>query len=150
MTIFFDLVNFCFTPVGFLTAVVIVFTYYVVKRILHPDKLRNIPGPMGLPIVGYFPFLGRKMHLTLTDLWKIYGDVYKLEIGSRRMVVINGQKALRQALLNKNDFGGRPDYCSYQMASKDSLVGLNDYTPQYSKTSVATQFLTVCCRIVAF
>ena len=72
------------------------------------------PGPWGLPIVGYMPFLGRQMYKGLTDLSKRYGDVFQVRIGTRKIVVVNGQRAIREALLQKNtDFAGRPDFFSY-------------------------------------
>ena len=57
------------------------------------------PGPWGLPIVGYLPFLGMKMNLTFSKLAKRYGDVFQLRIGSRKIVVISGQKSIRKALV---------------------------------------------------
>ncbi|KAG6579437.1 Ferruginol synthase, partial [Cucurbita argyrosperma subsp. sororia] len=36
------------------------------------------PGPRGLPLVGYLPFLLRNVHRTFADLAEIYGPVFKL------------------------------------------------------------------------
>lgn len=62
------------------------------------NRIPNIPGPWGVPIFGYLPFLGIKMNLTLTNLSKKYGPVYQLQMGSRRFVIVNGQKAVREGL----------------------------------------------------
>ena len=87
------------------------------------------PGPWGLPVVGYLPFLGRKLHIGLTKLWRKYGDVYQVRIGTRKIVVINGQRAIREALLNKAiDFAGRPDFFSYTMVPN---FGFCTYSQQY-------------------
>ena len=53
------------------------------------------PGPWGLPVFGYLPFLGRKMNLTINQLAKKYGDVFQFRLGSRKVVVTSGQKTLR-------------------------------------------------------
>lgn len=45
----------------------------------------------------------------MSQLRKSYGNVYSLFIGSRPAVVINGVKAMKEALMNNaNDFAGRP------------------------------------------
>jgi cytochrome P450 len=83
------------------------------------------PGPWGLPIVGYLPFLGMKMNVTLTDLSKKYGDVYQLRMGTRKVVVVNGQRAVREGLLKRQtDLAGRPDFFTYTAAPS---FGFNTY-----------------------
>ena len=90
---------------------------------------KQLPGPWGLPIVGYIPFLGRKMNKTITALAKRYGDVFQLPIGTRKVVVISGQRAIREALLNKaTEFAGRPNFYSYTLLPN---FGLSDYSPAY-------------------
>ena len=100
----------------------------------HPTR-KEPPGPWGLPLLGYLPFVGRKMHLKLTDLAKRYGDVYQIRLGSRKIIVVNGQRAIKNALVGKNDFAGRPDFYSYRTFSKSSgegnLGGFETYSPEY-------------------
>ncbi|KAL1236539.1 Cytochrome P450 1A2 [Trichinella spiralis] len=85
------------------------------------------PGPFGLPIVGYMPWLGSKMNLTLTRLWEQYGDVYSIRVGSRQLVVVNGQRAIRGALATNDHFAGRPDFFTFRLVS-----GFDDFSPAYS------------------
>ncbi|KAL1283433.1 Cytochrome P450 1A1 [Trichinella pseudospiralis] len=85
------------------------------------------PGPFGLPIVGYMPWLGSKMNLTLTKLWEQYGDVYSIRVGSRKLVVVNGQRAIRGALATDDNFAGRPDFFTFRLVS-----GFDDFSPAYS------------------
>ncbi|KAF5771976.1 putative cytochrome P450 [Helianthus annuus] len=47
------------------------------------------PGPKGLPIVGYFPFLGPNLHHEFTKLANRYGPIFKLYLGSKLHVVVN-------------------------------------------------------------
>ncbi|KRZ18551.1 C-terminal-binding protein, partial [Trichinella pseudospiralis] len=86
------------------------------------------PGPFGLPIVGYMPWLGSKMNLTLTKLWEQYGDVYSIRVGSRKLVVVNGQRAIRGALATDDNFAGRPDFFTFRLVS-----GFDDFSPAYKR-----------------
>lgn len=46
-------------------------------------------------------------HVIFSQLRKIHGNVYSLYIGSKPAVVINGYKAMKEALMS-NEFAGRP------------------------------------------
>ena len=98
---------------------------------------KSLPGPWGLPIIGYIPFLGRKMNKTITTLAKRYGDVFQMSVGTRKIVVVSGQRAIREALLKKGtDFAGRPDFYSYGNMPN---FGLQDYSPAYRAHKQLTQ-----------
>ncbi|XP_064382545.1 cytochrome P450 1A1-like [Halichondria panicea] len=87
------------------------------------------PGPWGLPVLGYLPFLGQKRNLTFSNLSKKYGEIFQLKIGSRKVVVISGEKAIREALLDRGTtFAGRPDFYSY---AKNDTFAFYDFTPKY-------------------
>ncbi|XP_024986498.1 geraniol 8-hydroxylase-like [Cynara cardunculus var. scolymus] len=47
------------------------------------------PGPSGLPVVGYFPFLGPSLHLELHKLVHRYGPIFKFYLGSNLHIVVN-------------------------------------------------------------
>ncbi|XP_006821776.1 cytochrome P450 2U1-like [Saccoglossus kowalevskii] len=76
----------------------------------RPNKFP--PGPYGWPLVGSLPSLSRdKPYKVLTKLSKQYDDVFSIKIGQRLAVVLNGQNALREALVRKADyFSGRPTF----------------------------------------
>ncbi|KAK9277239.1 hypothetical protein L1049_006778 [Liquidambar formosana] len=64
-------------------------------------KSRNLsaplpPGPRGLPIVGYLPFLGSDIHRTFTQLARVYGPIYKLWLGNKLCVVLNSPSLVRE------------------------------------------------------
>lgn len=39
---------------------------------------KALPGPTGLPVVGYIPFMTNKPYVKLTQLAKTYGPIYRL------------------------------------------------------------------------
>ncbi|KAH6818085.1 hypothetical protein C2S51_001688 [Perilla frutescens var. frutescens] len=60
------------------------------------------PGPRGLPIVGYLPFMGSDMLRKLTDLYHKYGPIYKLRLGSKLAVVITSPSLVKQVLRDQD------------------------------------------------
>lgn len=76
---------------------------------VSPTKtLKLPPGPMGLPFLGYLPFVSNEIHLTLTSLSERYGPIYQIFLGGIRVVVLNDASLVRQAF-KQPVFSGRPD-----------------------------------------
>lgn len=82
------------------------------RRRRHSDtsiaQLSLPPGPMGLPFLGYLPFVGNEIHLTLTSLSERYGPIYQIFLGGIRVVVLNDAALVRQAF-KQAVFSGRPE-----------------------------------------
>ncbi|KAK8774876.1 hypothetical protein V5799_010591, partial [Amblyomma americanum] len=78
------------------------------RRFLAGGGLPLPPGPWGLPLVGFLPFLGRDFNRTLQALARTYGPIYQIFLGSKRVVVISDPKLVRQAF-SQAAFSGRPD-----------------------------------------
>ncbi|UYV83344.1 Cyp18a1 [Cordylochernes scorpioides] len=55
------------------------------------------PGPWGLPVLGYLPFLGRSPLAAFNKLFHRYGDVVGLQMGSRYVVLLGSYKVVREA-----------------------------------------------------
>ncbi|XP_039260151.2 cytochrome P450 2U1-like isoform X1 [Styela clava] len=67
---------------------------------LRKHKKKNLPpGPTGLPIIGYMPFLNKNPALTYTELAKDYGHVFSVQIGTEYCVVLNSRDAIHEALI---------------------------------------------------
>ena len=102
-----------------------VFTWLLWKCLKGSRCKRNEPpGPLGLPIMGYLPFLDfKRPNLTFLELAKRYGDVFQLRMGSTKVVVVNGQRAVRQ-LYKSTDFLGRPDWATHRIftATQDNFL----------------------------
>ncbi|MFS7924120.1 putative cytochrome P450 [Helianthus anomalus] len=67
------------------------------------------PGPSGLPIVGYLPFLGSNLHERFTEMAHKYGPIFSLRLGSKLHVVVNSMdlvkvvaRDLDQTFVNRN------------------------------------------------
>ncbi|XP_060115858.1 cytochrome P450 1A5-like [Heteronotia binoei] len=95
-----------------LAAVVFCFILMTVKssgkRI--PRGLRELPGPAGYPLIGSVLEMGKNPHLSLTQMSEKYGDVMKIRIGTRPVLVLSGLETIKQALVKQGgDFMGRPD-----------------------------------------
>lgn len=71
------------------------------------DKRKTLPGPYGLPIVGYIPFMGSQPYVTFQELAKRYGPVYTIQLGSRNVIVLDDFHSTKDAFI-QDAFMGRP------------------------------------------
>lgn len=116
------------------TVFLIIVFYLLRQHRLNKHLLVNIPpGPKPLPVVGNFgslfvpPFILKlfvqkheenerkrasslSTQVGLTELSKVYGNIYSLFVGSQLVVVLNGYEMVRDALSNHAEaFSDRPD-----------------------------------------
>ena len=54
------------------------------------------PGPRGLPIVGYLPYLGSNLHHSFAELADIYGPIFKLWLGNRLCIVLSSPSLAKE------------------------------------------------------
>ncbi|KAK4876362.1 hypothetical protein RN001_012784 [Aquatica leii] len=72
------------------------------------------PGPWGLPVLGYLPFLNPKApHETLTDLARKYGKIYGLHLGSIYTVVLSDPAMILTAFSKDKVTGRAPLYVTH-------------------------------------
>ncbi|KAJ0008893.1 hypothetical protein NQD34_016308 [Periophthalmus magnuspinnatus] len=89
---------------------------------------RRLPGPFAWPVVGNAMQLGQMPHITFARLAKKYGNVYQIRLGCSDIVVLNGDKAIRQALIQHSaEFAGRPNFVSFQMISGGRSLTFTNY-----------------------
>ncbi|PSN36025.1 Cytochrome P450 306a1 [Blattella germanica] len=81
------------------------------------------PGPLGLPILGFLPWIDPKTpHLTLSRLARRYGPIYSLRMGRVFTVVLSDQRLIRQAFA-KDAFSGRaPLYLTHGIMKGYGLI----------------------------
>nr|QNC49774.1 cytochrome P450 706G22 [Leucophyllum frutescens] len=60
------------------------------------------PGPRGLPIIGYLPFLGDNLVRQFTELGHKYGPVYKLQLGAKLCVVVSSKPLIKEVVRDKD------------------------------------------------
>lgn len=65
------------------------------------------PGPWGLPIVGYLPFLKGDIHLQFGELAKKYGSMFSARLGTQLVVVLSDYRAIRDTF-RRDEFNARP------------------------------------------
>ncbi|XP_063045602.1 cytochrome P450 2F5-like [Engraulis encrasicolus] len=91
------------------------------------------PGPRPLPLLGNLLLLNPTN--PLKDLHKLaeqYGPVFSIFIGGRVAVVLDGQKAVREALVTKaGEFTGRPDHIMISHMAEGKGVILADAGPSW-------------------
>ncbi|GBN80076.1 Cytochrome P450 18a1, partial [Araneus ventricosus] len=92
---------------------------FVIVKLIKKLTSKYPPGPMGLPILGYYPFLSEDMFPDLIRLGKKYGDVFSLRLGSQNIVVLHGAEVIKEAY-NKTEFLGRPPDSALAMVNPTS------------------------------
>lgn len=93
---------------------------------------KRLPGPFAWPLVGNAMQLGQMPHMTFSKLAKKYGNVYQIRLGCNDIVVLNGYKAIRQALVqHSKEFAGRPNFISFQIISGGKSMTFSNYSEQW-------------------
>ena len=94
---------------GILCCVISIITIsMLVDYLKHLQKIRNIPpGPTPLPAIGNLNMIsGKPLHLILTELSEIYGEIYSISIGMDRIVIIS-ETEIAYKTLHLKSFSGR-------------------------------------------
>ncbi|XP_035215781.1 cytochrome P450 18a1-like, partial [Stegodyphus dumicola] len=88
------------------------------KRCSYP------PGPIGLPIVGYAPFLGKKPQITLRNLSRKYGDIFSFYIGPQLIICINDYHLAKEILTHPLTLA-RPSHAFDFLIGRGGFSGMN-------------------------
>ncbi|GFS87503.1 hypothetical protein NPIL_684011 [Nephila pilipes] len=89
---------------------------------------KQLPGPTGLPIVGYIPFMTKKPHIKFTELSETYGPIYNVQLGSINIVVITDYELMKETF-SKDSFMGRPPDLPFEVSEETLRTGAFNGTP---------------------
>ncbi|EEC18835.1 cytochrome P450, putative, partial [Ixodes scapularis] len=81
-----------FVPLFAITAAIIWYIYQ------SQDNSKLPPGPKGVPLLGYIPFLGKNHHLKFAELAKVYGPIVRFKYGMVNVVVLNDYASVKKWL----------------------------------------------------
>ncbi|OMO78866.1 Cytochrome P450 [Corchorus olitorius] len=125
-----DIITLCNANFAFLVTLSAISLWFMwtIKKSTKARKSSLPPGPRGLPLVGYLPFLGTNLVEVLPELAKLYGPIYKLWLGQKLCVVISSPSLVKEVVREKDTIFGNHDAT---IAAKMSSYGGNDiaFTP---------------------
>lgn len=86
--------------------------FYLTSVYLRDRRLRSFlpPGPVAWPLVGNLPqIIGQDLHIALTNLADIFGNLVWMKMGSENVLVVNSMDAAVASLVRQGKvFSGRP------------------------------------------
>ncbi|XP_004765557.1 cytochrome P450 1B1 [Mustela putorius furo] len=90
------------------------------------------PGPFAWPLIGNAAAMGPAPHLSFARLARRYGDVFQIRLGNCPVVVLNGERAIRQALVQQGAaFADRPRFASFRVVSGGRSLAFGQYSPRW-------------------
>ncbi|XP_013405673.1 cytochrome P450 2J2 [Lingula anatina] len=111
-----------------LLTLAVIESWFLIRRVS-----RLPPGPRGLPIVGSLPWLAKDSHLVLMNWAKKYGNIFTVNFGSRKVIVLNELETIKEAFLKKSaQFAGRPDLPSLKALLKRKGILSSDHGHGFS------------------
>ncbi|KAL1433108.1 hypothetical protein MTO96_002073 [Rhipicephalus appendiculatus] len=87
-------------------------------------RKRLPPGPKGLPLLGYLPFIWKPYHAAFREISEKYGPIIRLQLGIKDVVVLNDVATIREALSNP-DLLYRPDDFMFTYLGVKGIAGIN-------------------------
>lgn len=110
------------------------------RRPRRPRPGCGPPGPFAWPLIGNAAEMGPAPHLAFQRLARRYGDVFQIRLGGCPVVVLNGQRAIRQALVQQaSAFADRPPFASFRAVSAGRSLAFGRYSERWKAQRRAAQ-----------
>ncbi|KAK1330179.1 hypothetical protein QTO34_010365 [Cnephaeus nilssonii] len=113
-----------------LAALLSCLTIMVLMSVWRQRKLlgKMPPGPPALPFIGnYLQLNTEQMYSSLMKLSERYGPVFTVHLGTRRVVVLCGQEAVKEALVDQaEEFSGRGEQATFDWLFKGYGVAFSN------------------------
>ncbi|XP_036912619.1 cytochrome P450 2A13-like, partial [Sturnira hondurensis] len=113
-----------------LVALLACLTIMVLMSVWQQRKLREKlpPGPPALPFIGnYLQLNTEQMYNSLMKIRERYGPVFTVHLGPRRVVVLCGQEAVKEALVDQaEEFSGRGQQATFDWLLKGYGVAFSN------------------------
>ncbi|PWA53206.1 cytochrome P450 [Artemisia annua] len=107
------------------------FAYTGTSRALLP------PGPYGLPVVGYLPFLSSNLHERFTKMAHRYGPIFSIRLESKLHIVVNSVDLSKVVVRDLDQtFANRRPTLTALAISYGGAPNISDFIPLLSRLDV--------------
>ncbi|XP_039567559.1 cytochrome P450 2J2-like [Passer montanus] len=106
------MLHFLWDSISLQTFLIFLFIFLLVADYMKSRNPKNFPPtPFCLPFVGHIYLLDFKdPAVTVQKLRKRYGDIFAIQMGSMKFVIVSGMRLMKEVLVNQgNKFMDRPD-----------------------------------------
>ncbi|XP_021725518.1 flavonoid 3'-monooxygenase-like [Chenopodium quinoa] len=76
----------------------IIFWFIFAARKQNKENPPLPPGPRGLPLVGYLPFLDSNLHHCFHKLASLYGPIFRFRLGSNECIVVSSPSLVKEVV----------------------------------------------------
>ncbi|KAM4771240.1 uncharacterized protein WCC33_003087 [Rhinophrynus dorsalis] len=115
-------------PVTILLSIVVGFFLIIVLKGDKRNVYKNFPpGPKPLPVIGNLHIINRiKPQKTFMELYKKFGSVFSIQLGTENIVVLCGYETVKDALVNHaEEFSERASIPIFEMVAKGYGIGFS-------------------------
>ncbi|CAN7995741.1 unnamed protein product, partial [Ixodes hexagonus] len=109
---------------GLVLVIALVVAGLCFNKWIHAPRKSLPPGPRGIPVLGYLPFLGSSLQVTFKELADTYGPIVRVKLGSKDVVVLNDLESIKEGL-NTDEVLSRPQDFFLRSAGLDGIVTMN-------------------------
>uniref|UniRef100_A0A673VS21 Uncharacterized protein n=1 Tax=Suricata suricatta TaxID=37032 RepID=A0A673VS21_SURSU len=125
-----------------LVALLTCFTVMVLMSAWRQRRLwgKLPPGPTPLPLIGnYLQLNTQQMYNSLMKISERYGPVFTVHLGTRRIVVLCGHEAVKEALVDQaEEFSGRGEQATFDWLFQGLAFSNGERAKQLRRFSITT------------